>query len=90
MTPTWVQSAAISLGKAVTPVLAGECAIKPPAEVAKSFVRSHYMFLSEKEPADSLSAALAKLVAREVACREQGQVCAVDWDFWTSAQDGDV
>lgn len=90
MTSTWIQSAAIFLGLAVTPASAVECANKEPAEVAQSFFRSHYLFLSEKEPADSLSTTLAKLVARELACREQGQVCAVDWDFWTSAQDGDV
>ncbi len=37
-----------------------------------------------------LSSDLGPFVRRELACREQGEVCAINWDFWSSAQDGEV
>lgn len=37
-----------------------------------------------------LSPDLSRLVAKEIACRTRGEVCAVDWDVWTGTQDGEA
>ena len=67
------------------------CAVDDPAAVAKSFYTNHVDFSSENP------AKIKKLVTqrffdamdREYKCA-QGQICALEADPWTDAQDGDI
>jgi hypothetical protein len=67
------------------------CALDDPAAVAKSFYSQHVQFSSE-DPAKIRSLITSRLFAaldREYKCA-QGQICALEADPWTDAQDGDI
>jgi len=67
------------------------CAIDDPAAVAKSFYSNHAQFSSEN-PAKIRTIITSRLfdaLDREYKCA-QGQICALEADPWTDAQDGDI
>ncbi len=67
------------------------CAIDDPAAVAKSFYSKHTNFSSE-DPArikTIISPRLFDALNREYKCA-QGQICAIEADPWTDAQDGRI
>jgi hypothetical protein len=67
------------------------CPIDDPAAVAKSFYSKHVQFSSEN-PAKIRTIITSRLFAaldREYKCA-QGQICALEADPWTDAQDGDI
>ena len=74
----------------LTPALHAQCVTTSPALAAQTLFRVGYRFLGAQQASTHLSADLSRLVTREIACRTQGEVCAVDWDVWTGTQDGDV
>lgn len=67
------------------------CAVDDPAAVAKSFYAKHAQFSSE-DPAKIKTVITSRLFAaldQEYKCA-QGQICALEADPWTDAQDGDI
>jgi hypothetical protein len=78
----------------VSPPLLGaqaSCAADDPAVVAKSFYSKHAQFTSE-DPAKIktiISPRLFTALDQEYKCA-QGQICALEADPWTDAQDGDI
>lgn len=67
------------------------CASDDPAAVAKSFYTKHAEFSSE-DPAKIKTIITPRLFAaldQEYKCA-QGQICALEADPWTDAQDGDI
>lgn len=67
------------------------CAIDDPAAVAKSFYSKHVNFSSE-DPAKIRKIVTPRFfdaLDREYKCA-QGQICALEADPWTDAQDGRV
>lgn len=67
------------------------CAIDDPAVVAKSFYSKHAQFSSEN-PAKIRTIITSRLfdaLEREYKCA-QGQICALEADPWTDAQDGEI
>jgi hypothetical protein len=90
MTKDYLNVLLFALGVALSNCALANCESKDPSNLALELFRSHYLFLSEQAPASIFSRELSGLVSRELICRDQGQVCAIDWDFWTGAQDGQV
>jgi hypothetical protein len=67
------------------------CAIDDPAAVAKSFYSKHANFSSD-DPAKIKKIVTPRLfdaLNREYKCA-QGQICALEADPWTDAQDGNI
>jgi len=67
------------------------CASDDPAAVAKSFYSKHAQFSSEN-PAKIktiITSRLFEALEQEYKCA-QGQICALEADPWTDAQDGDI
>ena len=67
------------------------CAMDDPAAVAKSFYSEHVNFFSE-DPARIRKIVTPRLfdaLDREYKCA-QGQICALEADPWTDAQDGRI
>ena len=67
------------------------CAIDDPAVFAKSFYSKHAEFSSEN-PAKIRTIITSRFFAalnREYKCA-QGEICALESDPWTDAQDGDI
>ena len=67
------------------------CATDDPAAVAKSFYSKHPQFSSEN-PAKIRTIITSRLfdaLDREYKCA-QGQICALEADPWTDAQDGEI
>ncbi len=67
------------------------CAIDDPAAVAKSFYSKHANFSSE-DPARIKKIVTSRFfdaLTREYKCA-QGQICAIEADPWTDAQDGRI
>lgn len=67
------------------------CASDDPAVAAKSFYTRHARFSSE-DPArikSIISPRLFEALNREYKCA-QGQICAIEADPWTDAQDGEI
>jgi hypothetical protein len=67
------------------------CAIDDPVAVAQSFYSKHAQFSSE-DPAKLKTIITPRLFAaldQEYKCA-QGQICALEADPWTDAQDGDI
>jgi len=70
---------------------AAACAIDDPAAVAKTFYTQHVNFSSE-DPARIKKIVTPRLfdaLNREYKCA-QGQICALEADPWTDAQDGRI
>ena len=67
------------------------CAIDDPAVVAKSFYARHTNFFSEDtgKIRNIVTARLFDALDREYKCA-RGQICALEADPWTDAQDGKV
>lgn len=74
----------------LTQALGAECIATSAALAAQTLFRVDYRFLGASQASTYLSPELSRLVTMEIACRSQGEVCAVDWDIWTGTQDGDV
>lgn len=75
----------------VAPAAPGACVSQDPTVVAR--------WLYEKAPGfshnpasggDHLAIALRKLIERDQKLCPKGDVCAIDWDPWTDAQDGEI
>jgi hypothetical protein len=67
------------------------CAVDDPAAVAKSFYSGHAEFSSE-DPAKIRAIITPRLfdaLDKEYKCA-QGQICALEADPWTDAQDGQI
>ncbi len=67
------------------------CEADDPVAVAKSFYSKHAQFSSE-DPAKIKAIITSRLFAaldQEYKCA-QGQICALEADPWTDAQDGDI
>jgi hypothetical protein len=67
------------------------CETDDPAAVAKAFYAKHAQFTSE-DPAKIKTIVTSRLFSvldREYKCA-QGQICALEADPWTDAQDGDI
>lgn len=67
------------------------CAVDDPAAIAKSFYSKHARFSSE-DPArirTIITSRLFDALEREYKCA-QGQICALEADPWTDAQDGEI
>jgi len=67
------------------------CAVDDPAAVAKSFYSRHAQFFSE-DPARIKTIITPRFFAaldREYKCA-QGEICALEADPWTDAQDGSI
>jgi len=67
------------------------CATDDPAAVAKSFYTKHARFSSEN-PAKIKAVITSRLFSaldREYKCA-QGEICAIEADPWTDAQDGSI
>lgn len=67
------------------------CAIDDPAAVAKAFYHQHTNFSSE-DPArikKIVTPRFFEALDREYKCA-QGQICAIEADPWTDAQDGNI
>jgi hypothetical protein len=67
------------------------CAMDDPAAVGKSFYSKHAQFSSEN-PAKIKTIITSRLFAaldQEYKCA-QGQICALEADPWTDAQDGNI
>jgi hypothetical protein len=70
---------------------AAACPSDDPAAIAKSFYSKHPEFASE-DPAKIkklVTARLFDVLDREYKCA-QGQICAIEADPWTDAQDGRI
>ena len=69
----------------------GACGSDDPAVVAKSFYTAHAGFSSENP--DKIKTLVTPrfyaALAQEFKCA-QGQICAIEADVWTDAQDGDI
>lgn len=73
------------------PCYAHECAKVAPTSAATTFYAKHRDFVYSKTESPPLSKSLAKLVAANVTQNiDTGDVGAIDWDFWTDAQDGEA
>lgn len=69
----------------------GACATDDPAAISKSFYTRHAQFSSEN-PAKIKAIVTSRFfdaLDREYKCA-QGQVCAIEADPWTDAQDGEI
>jgi len=76
---------------AATPVAYAACASDDPVVLAKSFYSKHVNFSSEN-PAKIKTLITPRFFAaldKEFKCA-QGQICSIEADPWTGAQDGDV
>lgn len=74
------------------PIAYASCATDDPVAVAKTFYSKHADF-SVGNPAKIKSLITPRLFAaldREYKCVAQGQVCALEADVWTDAQDGEI
>lgn len=74
------------------PTAYAACATDDPVAVAKTFYSDHADF-SLKDPSTIRSLITPRLFAaldREYKCVSQGQVCALETDVWTDAQDGEI
>jgi hypothetical protein len=85
-----MRTLAVAFLLGLTQALHAQCITTSAALAAQTLFRLDYRFLGAPQASTHLSADLSRLVTREIACREQGEVCAVDWDVWTGTQDGDV
>jgi hypothetical protein len=89
LTPAIVLTCLIALAASHSAYAA--CAIDDPAATAKSFYSKHAQFSSEN-PAKIKTIITPRLfdaLDREYKCA-QGQICALEADPWTDAQDGDI
>jgi len=70
------------------------CESLDPVAAARSIYRDHEDFYAAEMSnslRDVLSDRLAMLLSDESKCKDKtGRICAIDFDPWTSAQDGDV
>jgi len=67
------------------------CGSQSPTEVAVGLYQDHRNFIHSGSMQAPLSASLQSLVMANFSQNLQaGDVGAIDWDFWTDAQDGDV
>lgn len=85
-----MRSLAVTLLLCLTQALHAQCITTSAALAAQTLFRVDYRFLGAPQTSTHLSPDLSRLVAMEIACRTQGEVCAVDWDVWTGTQDGEV
>lgn len=71
---------------------AAACSGATPTAVAQSFYRSHYLFWDQapQRLGDAVAAPLLALLRSEHACRDGGELCAIDADPWLGAQDGEA
>jgi hypothetical protein len=69
----------------------GACANDDPAAVAKSFYSAHADFSSENPDKIKtiITPRLFDALKQEYKCA-QGQICSIEADVWTDAQDGDI
>lgn len=67
------------------------CVTGEPASVATAFYATSREFIHDGVGSPPLSSSLAKLVkANFTQNLETGDVGAIDWNFWTDAQDGEA
>src|SRR5438105_9221195 len=82
----------VSFQVCLAPVMSfAACLGKDPVDAAKSLFRDHRNFANET-PARLKGLASSELhnaLTYEYNCKN-GQICAIDFDLWTSAQDGDI
>lgn len=85
-----MRTLAVALLVGLTPAIHAQCITTSPVLAAQTLFRVDYRFLGAPQASMHLSSELSRLVTQEIACRTQGEVCAVDWDLWTGTQDGDT
>lgn len=56
---------------------------------ATKFYYENYEYFFKEMPLDRLSPEFSDLIKKELDCSKE-QICAIDWDVWTGAQDGDI
>jgi hypothetical protein len=71
---------------------AAECLGPTPTDAAIAVFTRHREFVFDAPDATLLSPRLFAALGAEAACRKSspGEVCTLDWDPWTDAQDGDI
>lgn len=77
---------------ALATVAAPAVACESAENTARAFFRDDYSF-AFKDPTGlrtAIAPELRSLLAAEAQCKRGGETCAIDWDPWTSAQDGDI
>jgi hypothetical protein len=85
-----MKAIAFTLMLGSTQVLHAQCTTTSATLAAQTLFRVDYRFLGAPQASPHLSTDLSRLVTKEIDCRTQGEVCAVDWDVWSGTQDGDV
>ena len=89
--PTTIKAFACLVMFAAIRCASASCAIDDPAAVARTFYQQHPNFSSE-DPArikKIVTPRLFEAMDREYKCA-QGQICALEADPWTDAQDGSI
>lgn len=67
------------------------CLGTDPVSAARSAFESHYAFYNQASvEAGVVTGSLAGLLVLEASCSGQGELCAIEADPWTSAQDGEA
>lgn len=67
------------------------CSSTSPTDAARSLYQEHYAFIHEGAGSPPLSPSLQQLVAANIEQNlSAGETGAIDWDFWTDAQDGEA
>ncbi len=75
----------------LVPTVTFACVAKGPVDTAKWIFRYHYNFsLYRKGSGSYLSEHLLALLKRDWGCQSAGDICAMEADPWTNAQDGGV
>jgi len=75
----------------LAPCYARDCDKIAPASAATAFYAKHRDFVHSGAESPPLSKSLAKLVTANITQNlDAGDVGAIDWDFWTDAQDGEA
>ena len=65
------------------------CSSVSPTDAARAFYQKHYGFIYEGAGSPPLSPQLRRLIAANIKQSiDAGEIGAIDWDFWTDAQDG--
>jgi hypothetical protein len=96
MTPPRFLSSMVAL--AALGLLAGAgnahaaCLGATPVAAASAFYRHHYTFWNDPLPTleQDTTARLLRLLKRDRACADVGEICAINADPWLDAQDGEA
>jgi len=67
-----------------------ECLGPSAIQAARSIFEDHRDFVFGSMVPDFLTPPLAAALEANLSCRDLGESCAIDWDPWTDAQDGEI